>query len=230
MTQLKCIIVDDEPLAVDILETYVQKLHWLEHVASFENGLDALSFLDEHDVDLILLDIQMPDLTGLELARIARSKAAIIFTTAYHQFAVEGFEVEALDYLLKPISFDRFLKAVQKVKVVEPSKTKSDDYIFVKAEYKIVKIAFEDILYIEGMKDYLRIVTRQDKIMTLQSFSRLMPILPSDQFMRVHKSYVIAVKAIEMLEKGKVKVGEQFIPVGESYRAALDKLIQRRMA
>lgn len=230
MYRLKCIIVDDEPLAVEILETYIEKISWLEHSGSFENGLDALDFLTENRIDVVFLDIQMPDITGLEFARITRDKISIVFTTAYHQYAVEGFELEARDYLLKPISFDRFLKSVQKMKPLREVVEERADYIFLKAEYKIIKVAFCDIHYIEGMKDYLRVVTKTDKIMTLQSFSKLIPKLPADRFIRVHKSYVIAMDAIDSLERGKVRLGDKYIPVGDAYKSNFDEYIKRRMA
>ena len=227
--RLQCIIVDDEPLAVEILEEYVAKVPWIKCVAVFDSGIDALEYLNQHHTDLVFLDIQMPDLSGIQLAKLLKTSTNIIFTTAYHEYAVEGFELEARDYLLKPVSFERFLRSVERIKPQLTDKDNSD-YLFVKAEYKIIKIRFAEILYIEGMKDYLRIVTADQRIMTLQSFSKLLPSLPTQQFMRIHKSYVISLDAIESIEKGKVKIGDQYIPIGESYKTPLDTLIRQRLA
>lgn len=229
MDKIRCIIVDDEPLAIEILEEYVKKVSWLELVGSLESGLEALDFIQENEVDLIFLDIQMPDLSGIKTAELVNQRCDIIFTTAYNQYAIEGFELEAKDYLLKPISFDRFLKSVQRLKPEKTEPKQQDhDYIFVKTEYKIKKIRFDEICYIEGMKDYLRIVTQEEKIMTLLSFSKLMPKLPAASFVRIHKSYVVAVDAIDSIEKGKVRVEDTLLPIGETHREAFLKLIGER--
>jgi len=229
MDKMTCIIVDDEPLAVEILEEYVKKIPRLELLASLESGLDAVHFVQDHSVDLVFLDIQMPDITGIQAAGILGNKTKVIFTTAYNEYAVEGFELQAVDYLLKPISFERFLKAVQRFQAQEtepqPAQT-AEDHIFVKADYKIRKIRFDDILYIEGMKDYLRIVTRNEKVMTLLSFAKLMPKLPSSRFLRIHKSYVVSLAAIDAIEKGRVKLGDTDLPVSDSYKAALDEYVK----
>ena len=231
MDKLKCLIVDDEPLAIEILEEYVKKVPWLELVGTLESGLEALDFVQQQPVDLMLLDIQMPDISGLQTAELLNQQCEIIFTTAYHEYAVEGFELDAVDYLLKPISFDRFLKAVQRLqqKASEP-KTPKGDFLFVKTEYKIKKIRFSEVLYIEGMKDYLRIVTKEEKVMTLLSFSRLMPKLPASQFLRIHKSYVVSLAAIDSIEKGKLRVGEVTLPVSESYKTAIDEYVRKGLA
>ena len=230
MVKLRCVLVDDEPLALEILEAYIEKIPWLEHVRSIDSGLEALKFLKEDNVDIVFLDIQMPDLSGIQVAEILNQRYDIIFTTAYNQYAVEGFELEARDYLLKPVSFERFLKAVEKVaadKTASPAE--SPDHFYVKTEYKIKKVRFDEILYIEGMKDYLRIVTKQEKIMTLQSFSRLVPVLPAERFMRIHKSFVIAFEAIDSVEKNKVRIGEQLIPIGDSYKEQFLQKINARL-
>ena len=230
---MTCIIVDDEPLAQEILEEYVKKVPQLELLATLESGLEAIQFVQEQLVDLVFLDIQMPDISGIQTACLLGNKTNVIFTTAYNEYAVEGFELEAVDYLLKPISFDRFLKAVQRLQQPEEGvqpKTTAEDYIFVKAEYKIKKIRFDDILYIEGMKDYLRIVTDNEKVMTLLSFTKLMPKLPSSRFLRIHKSYVVSLNAIDSIEKGKLKLGDTYLPVSESYKPALDEYVKSRMA
>lgn len=229
MDKIKCVIVDDEPLAIEILQEYVEKIPWLNCIATFDSGIAAISFLNENTVDLLFLDIQMPDLSGIQLAEHVKGKCDIIFTTAYHEYAVEGFELEAKDYLLKPISFDRFLKAAQRIQQKEEKPSAEiQDYIFVKSEYKIKKIRLSEILYIEGMKDYLRIVTKTEKVMTLQSFSKLVPVLPKQKFIRVHKSFVIALDAVDSVEKSKVIVADQLIPISETYREAFFEVIQRK--
>lgn len=229
---MTCIIVDDEPLAQEILEEYIKKVPQLQLLATLESGLEAIRFVKDHTVDLVFLDIQMPDITGIQTAGLLDSNTKVIFTTAYHEYAVEGFELEAVDYLLKPISFERFLKAIQRLEHSENEnqpKTTVEDYIFVKAEYKIKKIRFDDILYIEGMKDYLRIVTTHEKVMTLLSFARLMPKLPSNRFLRIHKSYVISLAAIDSIEKGNIRIGETTLPVSETYKATLDEYVKSRL-
>ncbi len=230
MDRISCLIVDDEPLAVEILEEYIQKVPWLKLDGVMDSGLKAIDYMNKNTIDLIFLDIQMPDLSGIQVAELLNNKCDIVFTTAYHEYAIEGFELAAKDYLLKPISFERFLKAVQRLKqnYEEVGDTQSD-YIFVKSEYKIKKIKLDEIQYIEGMKDYLRIVTRDEKTMTLQSFSKLIPALPEQKFVRVHKSFVVALDAVDSVEKGKVKIGEQFIPISETYKEDFSKLIQDRM-
>ncbi|MBO3700525.1 LytTR family DNA-binding domain-containing protein [Roseivirga sp. E12] len=229
MENIKCVIVDDEPLAIEILQAYVEKAPWLDCIATFDSGIDAITFLNNNPVDLLFLDIQMPDLTGIQLAEHIKGKCDIVFTTAYHEYAIEGFELEAMDYLLKPISFDRFLRSAQRAQRQNEKPTlEATDYIFVKSEYKIKKIELADILYIEGMKDYLRIVTKQEKVMTLQSFSKLVPVLPPSKFVRVHKSFVIALDAIDSVEKSKIKVADQLIPISESYRETFFEIIQRK--
>ncbi len=230
MNNIKCIIVDDEPLAIEILEEYVQKVGGVESVGSFDSGIEALNFIKKNAVDLVLLDIQMPDLTGLQMAELIRGESNVIFTTAYAEHAIEGFELEAKDYLLKPISFERFYKSMERFqKSNNPGSGKSDqDYIFVKSEYKLQKIRFEDIHFIEGMKDYLRIVTNDSKVMTLQSFTKMEKNLPADRFMRVHKSYMVAIDKIDSVEKGKIRIGEELIPVGEAYKDGFYKSVRSR--
>lgn len=227
MDKIRCLIVDDEPLAIEILEEYIKKVPWLVLEGSMDSGLEAIAYVNDNSIDLLFLDIQMPDLSGIQVAEIMKGKCDIIFTTAYHEYAVEGFELAAKDYLLKPISFERFLKAVQRLKKNKDENTAiSADYIFVKVEYTIKKIRLDEILYIEGMKDYLRIVTTEEKVMTLQSFSRLLPALPSDRFVRVHKSYVVSLDAIDSVERSKVKIGDQLIPISETYKDAFFEVVK----
>ncbi|MFY0592488.1 LytR/AlgR family response regulator transcription factor [Roseivirga sp.] len=229
MNKISCIIVDDEPLAIEILEEYVKKVSWLELKASFDSGLEAIDYLNREPVDLMFLDIQMPDLSGIQVAELTKDKCDIIFTTAYNEYAVEGFELAAKDYLLKPISFERFLKSVQRLQVsVEEKPNVQQDYIFVKVEYRVKKIRLSDILYIEGMKDYLRIVMNDEKVMTLQSFSKLIPVLPKDRFIRVHKSFLISLEAIESVEKGKIRIKDQLIPISDTYKDDFSAILKKK--
>lgn len=229
MDKIRCLIVDDEPLAIEILEEYIKKVSWLELVGTMDSGIEAIEYLNNNSIDLVFLDIQMPDLSGIQVAELTKGKCDIIFTTAYHEYAVEGFELAAKDYLLKPISFERFLKAVQRLKKDEnESSTVNADYIFVKVEYTIKKIRLDEILYIEGMKDYLRIVMVKEKVMTLQSFSKLLPALPSNKFVRVHKSFVVSLDAVDSVEKSKIRIGDQLIPISETYREDFLRLVKNR--
>lgn len=224
--KLNCIAVDDEPLALEKIVDYIGQVPFLELVASFENGVDAMMYLQENKVDLIFLDIQMPQILGTQLVQILKDKPQVIFTTAYSEYAVDGFELDVTDYLLKPIGFRRFLqaaqKALEKLKPVAKQKeipTAERDYIFVKTDTRLVRINLADILYIEGLKDYLSIYTINERILTLQSFSELLKLLPAD-FIRLHKSYVIPISRIEEIEKNRVRIGEKCIPIGETFRKA----------
>jgi DNA-binding LytR/AlgR family response regulator len=228
--KIRCIAVDDEPLALEKMRKYISRVEYLDAVAEFDNGLDVLNFLKDHVVDLIFLDIQMADLTGIQLIEILKDPPQIILTTAYSEYALKGFELEVTDYLLKPISFDRFLKSVEKVyqRLSLPaahtphednsSEKKVKEFIFIKADYKLYKVRFDEILYIEGMKDYLRIVTPSRKYMTLTSFAKLEKFLPDDLFIRIHRSYIVSLGKIEHIEKQHVKIGETSLPISDSYK------------
>jgi len=232
---IKVIIVDDEPLAQDVLETYIQQIPDLQLVGKCYNAVEASAFLNKNEVDLILLDIQMPQLTGIEFVKSLQNPPLIVFTTAYPNFALEGFEVNATDYLLKPISMDRFLKAMNKVRSVLQSNSKDsspmsdDDFFFVKADKKLIKVKFNDILYIEGLKDYVIIRMEEGRVITLQTMKSLEDKLPAKKFMRIHRSYIVAIDKIhalvgnmvEVLEKGQTK----HLPVGKNYRDELLQLI-----
>ena len=240
MTKIRTIIVDDEPLAQDIIETYVSQMAQLELVGKCSNAIEANAMLNAEQIDLMFLDIQMPQLTGVELLKSLSNPPLVIFTTAYSEYAVEGFELDAVDYLLKPISLDRFLKAVNKVedKLKERSPNHSDavaageDYFFVKADKKLIKVNFKDILYIEGLKDYVIIKMVEGRVITLQTMKSLEKKLPSSLFRRIHRSYIVnteKIKAIvgnmvEIIEKGKTKN----IPVGKIYRDELLEMINMK--
>lgn len=245
MTKLKCIAVDDEPLALDIIEDYVSKVPFLELVKRTENAIEALQLVQAGDIDLVFLDIQMPDLTGIQFLKIANAKANYILTTAYSQYALESYDLNVSDYLLKPIAFDRFYKAVEKVhnqiKSAGPVLTKPQpapapkpvsatiqpvqDFIFVKTEHKIQKIELDDILYIEGLKDYISIYTRSERVITLQNMKKMEETLPAQQFIRVHKSYIISFDKIESIERSRITIGSKVIPIGDTYRDEFFKRI-----
>ncbi|MFC2107163.1 LytR/AlgR family response regulator transcription factor [Bacteroidota bacterium] len=228
--RINCIAIDDEPLALEKMVNYISKLDYLDLIAEFDNGLDALNYLKDHEVDLLFLDIQMADLTGIQLIEIMQNPPKIILTTAYSEYALKGYELDVVDYLLKPISFDRFLKAVEKVykqisnqvpevKQLNHSDDQKDkEFIFIKADYKLHKVRFDEILYIEGMKDYLRVHTDSKKLMTLTSFNKLEKFLPDEKFIRIHRSYIISLDKVEQIEKQHVKIGEVSIPISDSYK------------
>lgn len=238
MTKLKCIAIDDEPLALDIIEDYVSKVPFLELVKRTENAIEALQLVQAGGIDLVFLDIQMPELTGIQFLKIASGKANYILTTAYSQYALESYDLNVSDYLLKPIAFDRFYKAVEKVhqrlntqaspipapqpimSTPPPSAAANaiQDFIFVKTEHKIQKIELKDILYIEGLKDYISIFTRTERIITLQNMKKMEETLPKGQFIRVHKSYIIALDKIESIERSRISIHGKVIPIGDTYR------------
>lgn len=247
MEKIRCIAVDDEPLALDILANYIQKIPSLTLIATCTEPLEALSLIQQGKVDLLFLDIQMPTLTGIQFLRVMNGKCKAILTTAYAEYALEGYEYDVADYLLKPISFERFLKAVQKAteqltvgsyqstvsseqfsaSESEPVLTNSPqlDFIFVKTEYKIQKINLSDILYIEGLKDYVSIYTATERILTLQTMKKMEEILPSNRFVRVHKSYIISLEKIETIERQRIFIGKNIIPVGDSFQKDFMRLI-----
>ena len=240
---LKCIAVDDEPLALDIIEDYVTKVPFLQLVKRTENALEALQLVQAGGIDLVFLDIQMPDLTGIQFLKIANGKSNYILTTAYSQYALESYDLNVSDYLLKPIAFDRFYKAVEKVHnqllkaepvaVVTPKAVNENinqpnlvqDFIFVKTEHKIQKIQLDDILYIEGLKDYISIFTRTERVITLQNMKKMEETLPKGEFIRVHKSYIIALDKIESIERSRILISSKIIPIGDTYRDQFFKLI-----
>jgi len=242
--KLKCIAVDDEPLALDIIEDYISKVPFLELVKRTENAIEGLQLVQAGGIDLVFLDIQMPDLTGIQFLKIANNKASYILTTAYSQYALESYDLNVSDYLLKPIAFDRFYKAVEKVHnqqknnaepavaavpvpapVVTPSQA-VQDFIFVKTEHKIQKIELDDILYIEGLKDYISIFTKTERVITLQNMKRMEETLPASQFIRVHKSYIIALDKIESIERSRITICGKIIPIGDTYRDEFFKRIE----
>ncbi|PVX52082.1 LytTR family two component transcriptional regulator [Balneicella halophila] len=228
---MKCVIVDDEPLALEIIESYLDKVDALELVAKFYNPVEAIEFLSTNEVDLVFLDIQMPNLTGIELIKTIAVKPKFIFTTAYPQYALEGFDLDAVDYLVKPIPFSRFLKAVQKARKLydleRNGSLEEEAFVFVRSDYEDIKITVKDILYIEGLKDYLKIYMKDIKtpILTLMSFSQMMTKLDNPNFLRVHRSFMVNKQHIEGVKRNKLVIADRYIPVGNTYKAeVLDEL------
>jgi DNA-binding LytR/AlgR family response regulator len=224
MNPIKCIIVDDEELARTLLTSYVQKIDRLELIGDYENGLQALSALEKNKVDLIFLDIQMPDLRGTELAKIIGNKTQIIFTTAYSEYALEGFELNAVDYLLKPITFERFLQAVQKVKSSNDDVDK-DQAMTIKSGYDLYKAKYADIQYIESDSEYVNFHINGKKIMSHQSLKALEKELPTSMFMRVHRSFIINIAHVTSLKGRELIVGEKKIPVSNTYYEQVKDLL-----
>jgi len=227
-----CIIVDDEPLAQDILESYIEKMPELKLVAKCNNAFEASQVLQSQQVDFMFLDIQMPEITGIQFLASLKEKPFVVFTTAYPDYAIEGFELNATDYLLKPIAPDRFLKSVQKVKEqynLKHAVVKAEElpYIFVKAEYQTLKIELSNILYIEGLKDYVKIYTRANgMIMTLMNLKGIHSKLPNSEFIRVHRSFIVPIQSIEKIDRNRIVIGEKRIPIGESYKDDFYRLIK----
>ena len=240
---IRCLIVDDEPLALHILEDYISKIPFLQLVKATTNPIEALTLVQEKQVDLVFLDVQMPELTGIQFLRIANGKAKVILTTAYPQYALEGYELDVIDYLLKPIAFDRFFKSVQKAQAVlqpaaapapaplhdpAPQQKQKDllsDFIFVKTEHKIQKVYLNDILFIEGLKDYISIFTPAERIITLQNMKKMEDALPEQHFIRVHKSYIVSINKIDSIERSRIFIGDKIIPVGDTYREEFFKIV-----
>ncbi len=229
---MKCVIIDDEPLAVELLQDFVKKVDSLELINSFNNAIDAVSFINQNNVDLVFLDIQMPHFSGIDFLNTIEKKPLVIFTTAYSDYAVEGFNLGAVDYLVKPIPFHRFLKAVVRAQqVLHPVATNQaaentnapeidQDFMFVRAEYENVKLNFADILFIEGLKDYVKIYTTDNKFtLTLISLIKLENLLSSKGFARIHRSYIINIKHVKSIQKNKVLISDKRIPISESYKS-----------
>lgn len=233
---LNCIIVDDEPLALDLLETYVRRTPFLRLAARCDNAVEALAALDKEPVDLAFLDIQMPELNGLELSRLITHRTKIVFTTAFEQYALEGFRVDAVDYLLKPFNYAEFLRAATKAQhLVELERNQSadachPDSIFVKSDYKLVQIELRHILYIEGLKDYVRIQTDtpQGGILTLMNMKNIEERLPADTFLRVHRSYIVNINQIKTIERNRIVFGKVYIPVSDSYKDRFAEMLEKR--
>lgn len=242
---MNCIIIEDEPLARHLLTEYIRKTPSLTLLQAFSNPLKALDYLREQPVDVLFLDVQMPELTGISLLKILKQKPIVVLTTAYSQYAIEGYELDVTDYLLKPITFERFLKTVEKITTPQPEASSpaviappfgesqptdatppAPAFMFVKDGRQLIKVKYSDIQYIEGLKDYVRIHTPQRKIMTLQRLKALEEVLPRDAFIRVHHSYIVSIDWIDIIEREKILIGDQFIPVSDTYRKAFRAFIE----
>ena len=240
---MNTIIVDDEPLAQDVLETYIEKIPELHLVGKCSNALEANEMLKSEEIDLMFLDIQMPQLTGIDFLKTLNKPPMVIFTTAYPNYALEGFELNALDYLLKPISLERFMKAVNKAQEqfelhqreagpgTADAGEEGADFIFVKADKKLVKVNYDDILYIEGLKDYVIIRMDQDRVITLQTMKSLESKMPQDRFKRIHRSYIVNLDRINAVVGNMVEIIEKketkHLPIGKNYREELLEIINR---
>lgn len=232
---IRCIAIDDEPLALKQIASYIQKTPFLLLISSFESPIEAFSFLQENTIDLIFIDINMPDLNGLEFVKSLNNPPKIIFTTAYSEYALEGFKVDALDYLLKPIDYGSFLKASNKAKewfnlkqqASEEIKS-NENYLFIKSEYKIVRIKLEDVTYIEGMREYIRIhLVNEKPIMTLLSMKSMEAQLLTKNFMRVHRSFIVNLNKITTIERNRIVFDKVYIPVSEQYKEKFNEFLDK---
>jgi DNA-binding LytR/AlgR family response regulator len=244
---MRCLIVDDEPLAHTILSDYVRKVPFLTLVGATTSPIDALTQVQRGEVDLIFLDIQMPELTGIQFLNLLRRGVSgqacrVILTTAYSEYALDGYEHDVIDYLLKPISFERFYRAVQKLLPAtsqsapgtnssetvpqQSSPEPGKDFIFVKTEYRLQRVGLGEILYVEGLKDYVSLYTPDERILALQTMKTMEEKLPASQFVRVHKSYIVALNRIESVERNRIYIGKAVIPIGDTYRDAFYRQIE----
>jgi DNA-binding LytR/AlgR family response regulator len=234
--KLNCVIVEDEPLARNLLVEYVRKVPYLNLVDACASPIAALEVLRNNSVDLLFLDIQMPELTGLSLLKVLQKRPLVILTTAYSEYALQGYELDVVDYLLKPITFERFLRALDKVTqrldgkkspVDKPAAPVEQPFVFVKDGTKLVKVVFDDILYVEGLKDYVTIHLKNQKIVSLQRLKTLEEQLPPDKFIRIHNSFIVALNAIDVVHKNNVQIREAMLPIGETYKKSFKDFIEQ---
>lgn len=242
--KMNCIAIDDEVLALKKIKRYAEKIDYLNLLGTFDNALSTFSFLRENHIDLIFLDIQMDEFTGIQLLETIKDPPYVILTTAFDEYALKAYELDVIDYLLKPIPFERFVKAVEKVYArflkdsqlqnknsrleIVPLQPNKPDYTFVKSGNKTVKMYFNKILYIEGMRDYLQIHTEDSKITTLLNFKTIQDLLDPQKFIRVHKSYIVAIDKIDYIESNAIKIREKLIPVSSSYKIAFNTLLSKK--
>ena len=243
--KINCIIVDDEPLALDLMERYVSQTPFLNLVARCETAAEVLFNVNIKDVDLIFMDIQMPNLSGIELSRSLDDDIMVIFVTAYDNYAVEGFKVNAVDYLLKPISYQNFLDSASRAlklfelkqkKVCSPNSPmcnfkKQDNYIYVKSGYKVIQVNLNEVLYIEGLKDYVKIhmENQREPIVSIMSIKSLEDLLPAGMFMRVHRSFIVQISKVKMVDRSRIVFNDEFIPISEKYKDAFYNYINSRL-
>ena len=240
---INCIITDDEPIAQDIIETYVSKIPTLNLVAKCDNALDTLTYIQNNQVDLIFLRIEMPEISGLEFLKTLSNPPFVIFTTAFQEYALQGYEFDVVDYLLKPISFDRFLKGVNKVHaridgpapiktalpIDPPTEGPNQDYFFVKADHEMIKINFQDLLYVEGCKDYVKIYCKNRRVMTLGTMKAMDDLLYPSNFLRVHRSFIVNLDKIESVVGNSFRVGDAIVDIGKSYRKSVLELVKEKL-
>ena len=234
MRKLRCCVIDDEPLALELIKSYVEKTQFLEFVDAFSSASLAVKTIIESNIDLLFLDIQMAELNGIEFARVVPARCRIVFITAFPQYAVEGFRANALDYLLKPVSYTEFLEAANKAmmwfKLVESSENVGNEqkHIIVKSEYKLLQIPIDDITYIEGLKDYVRIfLDNGTSVMSLMSLRTMELGLPSSRFMRVHRSFIVQTSKIKVIERNRIVFGKQYIPISDTYKSEFMDYVAR---
>ncbi len=233
---IRVVAIDDEPLALQLVKGYVEKTPFLELAGAFDNPVEGVAFIGSSDVDIVFLDVQMPDLTGTELARVIGGGPKVIFTTAYEKYALEGFRLDAVDYLLKPFSYAEFLKAAQKAeKLIDlerrglPELEVTTDFLFIKSDSKIRRIDFSGIQYIEGLKDYVKIFLTGEKkpLLSLSTMKALEARLPADRFMRVHRSYIVSLDTVKVVERNRIVYGDVRIPVTDQYKENFQKFLER---
>lgn len=230
---LRCLVVDDEQLARKLLAEYIQKVPILDLVGECKNPIEAMDVLDKEEIDILFLDIQMPELTGIEFLKTMKHKPVVIFTTAYSEYALEGYQLDVTDYLVKPFSLERFIQAVNKArdlitlqrKAVDDSKNADEAYLTVHADHKVYRLKLNDILYIEGLKEYVSYYTVTQRIIALESLKKLEETLPPGRFLRIHKSYIIPVDKVISVEGNQVEIGKKLIPIGRSYRDHVLKIL-----
>jgi DNA-binding LytR/AlgR family response regulator len=231
---IKCIIIEDERLAQNVIQSHVEKVNQLELVATCNNALEATAILNRQQVDLIFLDIQLPGMNGLNFLRTLQNPPLVILTTAYADYAIESYEFNVIDYLLKPISFERFSKAINKLiegkLLTKTNSNTSADHIYIKSSGKFFKVNFSDIIYIEGMKDYVKIYTADANLVTLQTMNEMEKLLPADKFIRVHKSYIVSLARIKSIFGNNIETSKQTIPIGINYKERVMQLIGKRFS
>ena len=235
-SMLKCMVIDDEPLAIRLLQNHISKVSFLEIVNTFNNPMEALISINTNPVDLIFLDIQMPQLNGVQFMQLLQNRAQVIITSAYQEYAIEGFEHNVVDYLLKPIAFERLYRSVEKAYNMKNPTQKinrsqeiypaTGGYIFVKVETKMVRVELDDILFIEGLKNYVSIYTKTQRIITLQVMKQLEEALPPNRFVRVHKSYIVALDKITSIERQEILIKDRLIPIGATYTEHFSKMLE----
>lgn len=240
MKPITTIAIDDEPLALQLITGYIRKTPFLGMAGSFDNPLTAMEFIDHNPVDLIFLDIQMPDLNGTEFARIVKGNQLVVFTTAYPNYALEGFRLDAVDYLLKPFAYEEFLESAKRARTrlaaaLPPAPAEqqqvetSGGFLFIKSDYKVRRINLDDVEYIEGLKDYVKVYLHGDEkpVLTLSTMKQMEAKLPSERFMRVHRSFIVNLSRVEIIERSRIVFGKVYIPVGDQYKDAFQAFVDR---